>query len=133
MLQRLGGDDRTCQGGELRPLEVTTAARLAVLPDVPAVAEFLPSYEASIVAPRNTHIVNKLNQEINLALADTRIKQRIAALGDTPLALSAADFGKLIADETEKWGKVIRGGQHQSGVGRSAREPYSISPVSGSR
>jgi tripartite-type tricarboxylate transporter receptor subunit TctC len=80
---------------------------------IPA-AEFLPSYEAriyvGIVAPRNTpvDIVNKLNQEINLALADTGIKQRIAELGDTPLALSAADFGKLIVDDTEKWGRVIR-------------------------
>jgi tripartite-type tricarboxylate transporter receptor subunit TctC len=84
-----------------------------VLPDVPAVAEFLPSYEASIYirigAPKATpaEIVNKLNQEINLALADARIKQRIADAW-RHLALSAADFGKLIADETEKWGKVIR-------------------------
>jgi tripartite-type tricarboxylate transporter receptor subunit TctC len=104
------------RAGKLRPLAVTTAARLAVLPDVPAVAEFLPSYEASIyigiAAPKATpaEIVNKLNQEIHLALADATIKQHIAELGDTPLALSAADFSKLIAVETEKWRKVIRGG-----------------------
>jgi tripartite-type tricarboxylate transporter receptor subunit TctC len=102
------------RAGKLRPLAVTTATRLAVLPDVPTIGEFMPGYEASIyvgiVAPRNTPvgIVNTLNQEINLALADARIKQRIADLGDATLALSAADFGKLIADETEKWGKVIR-------------------------
>jgi tripartite-type tricarboxylate transporter receptor subunit TctC len=101
--------------GKLRPLAVTTATRAAVLPDVPAMAEFLPAYEASIyvgiVAPRDTpaEIVMRLNQEINLALADPKIKQRIAELADTPLSLSAADFGKLIADETEKWGNVIRG------------------------
>jgi tripartite-type tricarboxylate transporter receptor subunit TctC len=100
--------------GKLRPLAVTTATRAAVLPDVPAMAEFLPAYEASIyvgiVAPRNTpaEIVSRLNQEINLALADPKIKQRISELADTPLSLSAVEFGKLIADETEKWGKVIR-------------------------
>jgi tripartite-type tricarboxylate transporter receptor subunit TctC len=93
---------------------VTTATRAAVLPDVPAMAEFLPTYEASIyvgiVAPRNTpaEIVSRLNQEINLALADPKMKQRITELADTPLSLSTVEFGKLIADETEKWAKVIR-------------------------
>jgi tripartite-type tricarboxylate transporter receptor subunit TctC len=100
--------------GKLRALAVTTATRAAALPDVPAMAEFLPTYEASIyvgiVAPRNTQadIVGRLNQDINLALADPKMKQRIAELGDTPLSLSVADFTKLIADETEKWSKVIR-------------------------
>jgi tripartite-type tricarboxylate transporter receptor subunit TctC len=100
--------------GKLRPLAVTTPTRAAMLPDVPAMAEFLPTYEASIyvgiVAPRSTpaDIVSRLNQDINLALADPKMKQRIAELADTPLSLSAAEFGKLIADETEKWGKVIR-------------------------
>jgi tripartite-type tricarboxylate transporter receptor subunit TctC len=100
--------------GRLRALAVTTATRAAALPDVPAMAEFLPSYEASIyvgiVAPRNTpaDIVGRLNQDINRALVDPKLQQRIAALGDTPLSLSVADFGKLIADETEKWSKVIR-------------------------
>jgi tripartite-type tricarboxylate transporter receptor subunit TctC len=100
--------------GKLRPLAVTTATRAAVLPDVPAMAEFLPTYEASIyvgiVAPRNTpaEIVSRLNQEINLALSDPKIKQRITELADTPLSLSTVEFGKLITDETEKWAKVIR-------------------------
>ena len=85
-----------------------------MLPDVPTVSEFIPGYEASSVygvgAPKNTpaEIVNKLNKEINAALADPKIKARFAALGGTVLRGSPADFGKLIADETEKWGKVIR-------------------------
>jgi tripartite-type tricarboxylate transporter receptor subunit TctC len=99
---------------KLRPLAVTTATRLAVLPDIPALAEFLPTYEASIfvgiVAPRDTpaQIISKLNQEINLALADSKITRRIAELGDTPLSLSSSEFAKLINDETDKWGQVIR-------------------------
>ena len=98
---------------KLRALAVTTAARVPVLPEIPALAEFLPSYDASIyvgiVAPRSTptEIISKLNQEINLALANARITRRIAELGDTPLSLSNSEFGKLMADETEKWGKVI--------------------------
>jgi tripartite-type tricarboxylate transporter receptor subunit TctC len=102
------------RAGKLRPLAVTSAIRAAVLPDVPAMVEFLPTYEASIyvgiVAPRNTpaEIVSRLNQEINFALADPKMKQRITELADIPLSLSSAEFGKLIADETEKWGKVIR-------------------------
>src|SRR6266403_840034 len=93
---------------------IGSATRIAVLPDLPALAEFLPGYEASIfvgiVAPHNTpaEITGKLNQEINLALADARITRRIAELGDTPLSLSSSEFAKLIADETEKWGNVIR-------------------------
>jgi tripartite-type tricarboxylate transporter receptor subunit TctC len=100
--------------GKLRALAVTSATRAAALPEVPAMAEFLPTYEASIyvgiVAPRNTppDIIGRLNQEINIALTDPKIKQRIAELADTPLALSVAGFTKLISDETEKWGKVIR-------------------------
>jgi len=103
------------RAGRVRALAVTSATRAAALPEVPAMAEFLPTYEASvfvgIVAPHNTpaEIVGRLNQEINLALADPRIRQRIAELADTPLSLSVADFARLIADETEKWGKVIRG------------------------
>ena len=102
------------RAGKLRPLAVTTATRLAVLPDIPAFAEFLPTYEASIfvgiVAPRDTpaQIISKLNQEINLALADAKMTRRIAELGDTPLSLSSSEFAKLINDETEKWGQVIR-------------------------
>ena len=100
--------------GKLRALAVTSATRATALPEVPAMAEFLPTYEASIyvgiVAPRNTppDIIGRLNQEINIALTDPKIKQRIAELADTPLALSVAGFTKLISDETEKWGKVIR-------------------------
>jgi tripartite-type tricarboxylate transporter receptor subunit TctC len=93
---------------------VTTATRVLALPGIPALAEFLPGYDASIyvgiVVPRATpaEIISKLNQEINLALADSRITRRITELGDTPLSLSSSEFAKLIADETEKWGKVIR-------------------------
>ena len=102
------------RAGKLRALAVTGATRAAVLPDVPALAEFLPGYEASIfvgiAAPRNTpgEIIDKLHLEINLALSDSRITLRIADLGDTPLSLSTSEFAKLIVDETEKWGKVIR-------------------------
>jgi tripartite-type tricarboxylate transporter receptor subunit TctC len=100
--------------GRLRALAVSTATRVPALPDVPALAEFLPGYEASLyvglAAPRGTsaEIVELLNQEINRALADPKMLQRIGELGDTPLPLSVSAFAKLIADETEKWGKVIR-------------------------
>jgi tripartite-type tricarboxylate transporter receptor subunit TctC len=102
------------RAGKLRALAVTTATRSPVLPDIPTVHEFVPGYESSfwtgIGAPKNTpaEIVDKLNKEINAALADHKIKARLADLGSTPVAGSATDFGKLIADETEKWGKVIR-------------------------
>jgi tripartite-type tricarboxylate transporter receptor subunit TctC len=99
---------------QVRALAVTSTARNDVLPDVPALAEFVPGYEASnwwgIAAPKATpaEIVEMLNREINAAFADAKIKARLAALGGPPLAGSAADFAKLIAGETEKWGKVIR-------------------------
>ena len=102
------------RAGRLRALAVTTATRSEVLPDVPTVGEFVPGYEASawygIGAPKATpaEIVDKLNKEINAALADPKMKARLADLGGTPLLGSPADFGKLIAEETEKWGKVIR-------------------------
>jgi tripartite-type tricarboxylate transporter receptor subunit TctC len=102
------------RAGKLRALAVTTATRSEALPDIPTVSDFVPGYEASawygIGAPRNTpaEIVDKLNKEINAALADPKIKARLADLGGTVLGGSPADFGKLIADETEKWGKVIR-------------------------
>jgi tripartite-type tricarboxylate transporter receptor subunit TctC len=102
------------RAGKLRALAVTTATRSPVLPDIPTVHEFVPGYESSfwtgIGAPKNTpaEIVDKLNKEINAALADHKIKARLADLGSTPVVGSATDFGKLIADETEKWGKVIR-------------------------
>jgi tripartite-type tricarboxylate transporter receptor subunit TctC len=102
------------RAGKLRPLAVTTAARSEALPDLPPVGDFVPGYEAStwqgLGAPGNTpaEIVDKLNKEINAALTDPKIKARLADLGGTVLSGSPADFGRLIADETEKWGKVIR-------------------------
>ena len=93
---------------------MTTATRSEALPDVPTVGEFVPGYEASgwfgFGAPRNTpaEIVDRLNKEINAGLADPKMKARLADLGGTVLAGSPADFGKLIADETEKWGKVVK-------------------------
>jgi tripartite-type tricarboxylate transporter receptor subunit TctC len=104
------------RAGKLRALAVTSPARATVLPDVPAMAEFLPEYEASIyvgiAAPRDTpvEIVEKLNKTINLAFADKRITQRIAELGDALLSLSTSDFAKLVVAETEKWRKVIAAG-----------------------
>ena len=101
-------------GGKLRALAVTAAVRSAVLPDVAAVGEFVPGYEASdwfgIGAPKKTDpaIIEKLNKEIAGALADPQLVGRIEKLGGTPLVLSPAAFGKHLADETEKWGKVIR-------------------------
>jgi tripartite-type tricarboxylate transporter receptor subunit TctC len=102
------------RAGRLRALAITAATRSDVLPDVPTVDEFVPGYEAStwygIGAPKATpaEIVEKLNKEINASLADPKLKARLADLGGDVLALSPADFGRLIADETEKWGKVIR-------------------------
>ena len=99
--------------GKLKALAVATAARLEALPEVPTVAESLPGFEASgwcgVVAPRNTpsEITDRLHQEINVGLGDSRIRSRLADLGVTLLAGSTAQFGKLIADETEKWGKVV--------------------------
>jgi tripartite-type tricarboxylate transporter receptor subunit TctC len=100
--------------GKLRPLAVTTATRWEGLPDIPTVNDFVSGYEASAVfglgAPKNTpvEIVDKLNKEINAGLADPKIKARLADLGVTVLSGSPADFGKVIADETEKWAKVIK-------------------------
>ena len=100
--------------GRLRPLAVTTVTRLEVLPDIPTVGEFVPGYEASgwqgIGAPRNTpaDIVDRLNREVNVGLADPKMKSRLADLGGTVLAGSPAAFEKFIADETEKWAEVIR-------------------------
>jgi tripartite-type tricarboxylate transporter receptor subunit TctC len=101
------------RAGRLRALAVTSPTRAAVLPDVPAMAEFFPGYEASIyvgiAAPHGTpmDVVEKLNKTINLALADPAITRRIADLGDAPLSLSTSEFAQLVSDETEKWRKVI--------------------------
>jgi tripartite-type tricarboxylate transporter receptor subunit TctC len=100
--------------GKLRPLAVTPATRVELLPDIPTVGEFVPGYEAvgwqGVGAPRTTpvEIIDKLNKEINAGLADPRIKARIADLGYTVLASSPADFGRFIAAYTEKWAKVIK-------------------------
>jgi tripartite-type tricarboxylate transporter receptor subunit TctC len=100
--------------GKLRALGITTATRSEALPDIPTIGEFVPGYEASSVfglgAPRNTPVetIDKLNKEINAALADSQFKVRLSKLDGTMLGGSPADFSKLIADETEKWGKVIR-------------------------
>jgi tripartite-type tricarboxylate transporter receptor subunit TctC len=102
------------RAGSLRPLAVTTATRSEALPNIPTVGEFIPGYEASSVtglgAPKNTptEIVDKLNKEINAGLADPKIKARLADLGSMVLAGSPTDFGTLLAEETEKWGRVVR-------------------------
>jgi tripartite-type tricarboxylate transporter receptor subunit TctC len=102
------------RAGKLRALGVTTATRSEVLPEIPTVGEFVPGYEATawfgIGAPKNTpaEIVYKLNNEIDAGLADPELKGRLADLGGSPMPMTPADFGKFIADETEKWGKVIR-------------------------
>jgi tripartite-type tricarboxylate transporter receptor subunit TctC len=102
------------RAGRLRPLAVTTPTRADVLPDIPTVGDFVPGYEATswfgVGVPRNTpaEIIDKLNSEINAALADPKIKARLLDLGGTVLPGSPADFRKLIADETEKWAKVVK-------------------------
>ena len=102
------------KAGKIRPLAVTSMVRAEVLPDLPTVADYVPGYEASawygIGAPKgiSTEIVDKLNREINAILADPTTKTRLAGLGASLLPGSPADFGKLVTDETEKWGKVIR-------------------------
>jgi tripartite-type tricarboxylate transporter receptor subunit TctC len=121
----LGGQVQVCfdpitgsvgyiRAGNLRALAVTTATRSDALPDIPTVGEFVPGYEATqwfgIGAPDKTpaDIIDKLNKEINSGLADPAVKARLADLGGTPLSSSPADFSKLIADEIEKWAKVIK-------------------------
>jgi tripartite-type tricarboxylate transporter receptor subunit TctC len=102
------------RAGKLRALAVTTAARSAELPDLPPIGDFLPGYEASVFygigAPKNTppEVVERLNTEINAGLADSKLKARLTDLGGAILPGSPAEFGKLIASETEKWAKVIK-------------------------
>ena len=102
------------RAGKLRALAVTTATRSEALPDIPTVGEFVPGYEASVWfglgVPKGTpaEVINKLNQETNAALTDIKIKARMAESGGTVLPGSPADFGNLIAEETEKWSKVVR-------------------------
>jgi tripartite-type tricarboxylate transporter receptor subunit TctC len=102
------------RAGKLRALAVTTAARSEALPDIPTMNDFVPGYEASswqgVVATKNTpaEIVVGLNKEINAGLADAKLRARLADMGGTVIPGSPAEFGKFVADETEKWGKVIR-------------------------
>jgi tripartite-type tricarboxylate transporter receptor subunit TctC len=102
------------RAGKLRALAVTTAARVEVLPEIPPVGDFVSGYEASgwngIIAPKSTptEIVEKLNNEINAVVADPSIKARLAGLGVIPMSMTPAQFGKLIANETEKWAKVVK-------------------------
>jgi tripartite-type tricarboxylate transporter receptor subunit TctC len=102
------------RAGKLRALAVTTAARSPALPDIPTVGEFVPGYEAStwqgLGAPKSTpaEIIEKLNREINAGLADPRINERLADTGAAPFTGSPGDFGKFMADETEKWAKVVK-------------------------
>ena len=102
------------RAGRLRALAVSAPRRLDVLPDLPTVGEFVPGFEtaafAGLGAPKGTaaDVVEKLNREMNAGLADPKLKARIAELGGVPLPVSAAEFGKIIADETEKWAKVVK-------------------------
>jgi tripartite-type tricarboxylate transporter receptor subunit TctC len=102
------------KAGKLRPLAVTTATRLDVLPDVPVVADFVPGYEASgfagIGAPKNTpaDIIALLNKELNAGLADSKVRDRIVDLGGTVVGGTPAEFGAIISEATEKWAKVIK-------------------------
>ena len=114
MIEPIAGPLEHIRAGKLRGLAVTTTTRSEALPDLPTLEMFVPGYEASpwygLGAPKNTsiEIVDKLNREINAAFADPKMAHQIAELGGTPLAGSPADFGNLIADETEKWGKVVK-------------------------
>jgi tripartite-type tricarboxylate transporter receptor subunit TctC len=114
MFSPLSSSIEYVRAGKLRALAVTTAARSEALPDLPTVGEFIPGYEASgwfgVGAPRKVpvEIVDKLNQEINAGLADSKLKARLADLGSAVFAGSPSDFARHIAAETEKWGKVIQ-------------------------
>ena len=102
------------RAGKLRPLAVTTETRADALPDVPSLSESVPGFEVSswfgigVRTGTPKHIIDKLNTQINAALADPVLKARLSGLGNTPLGGSAADFGKLVADETDKWARVIK-------------------------
>ena len=110
----MSGSIEYVKAGKLGALAVTTAIRSEALPDIPTVAEFVPGYEAStwygVAAPKNTpaEILDKLNKEITAGLADPKMKARLVELGGTALSRSAADFGKVITEETEKWGEVVK-------------------------
>ena len=109
-----GSSIQYIKADKLRPLAVTTRERIALLPDLPTLREFIPDYEASswngLTAPKNTppDIIEKLNREINAAMADPKIKSRIVDLGGPPIIAPPADFGTIIAEDTAKWAKVIQ-------------------------
>ena len=109
------------RAGKVRALAVTTSTRSEALPDVPTVGDFVPGYEASVWfgvgAPGNTpaEIVGTLNKEINAGLANPRIKARLADLGAVPMSMTPAEYGKFVADEVEKWGKVVRAANIKAG------------------
>jgi tripartite-type tricarboxylate transporter receptor subunit TctC len=114
MFDAIGSAVPQIQAGALRALGVTANGRLRVLPDVPAISDVVPGFVVTgwvgIGAPKGTpaDVVERLHQEINAALADPSIKARMADLGSEPITGSIADFSKLIADETEKWAKVVK-------------------------
>jgi tripartite-type tricarboxylate transporter receptor subunit TctC len=114
LFDNLPGSIEFVRTGQLRALGVTTAKRSDALPEVPSISEIMPGYEASvwygIAAPRNTpaEVITALNNAFTAALADPKIQTRIAELGGTPMPMSPAEFGRLVADETEKWGSVVR-------------------------
>src|SRR6516165_8085720 len=114
LFDNLTGAMEFVRSGQLRGLGVTAGKRWESLPDVPAIAETVPGYEASVwyglVAPKETppEIIEKLNRAINLALTDRTVQARLAELGGEPMPMTPKEFGKLVIDETEKWGKVIR-------------------------
>jgi tripartite-type tricarboxylate transporter receptor subunit TctC len=114
MFDNIPSSLKQIRAGKLRPLAVTTASRAGALPGVPTVAEFVPGYEASgwygVGAPKGTPaaIVNFLNREINAALADPKMKARFEDISTDPLPTSPAEFGRHLADETEKWAKVVK-------------------------
>jgi tripartite-type tricarboxylate transporter receptor subunit TctC len=113
MFDTMPSSIQNIKAGKVSALAVTTASRAQALPELPTVGDFLPGYESSqwygLVAPRATptEIVDKLNKEVNAALADPTFKARLAEVGGTPLALSPAEFGKLIVEDTAKWAKVV--------------------------
>jgi tripartite-type tricarboxylate transporter receptor subunit TctC len=114
MFDAIGSAMPQIQAGTLRPLGVSATARLRVLPDIPPIGDVVPGYAVTgwlgIGVPKGTpaEIVERLNREVNAVLADPAFKARMADLGSDPLPGSPADFGKLVADETEKWGKVVK-------------------------
>jgi tripartite-type tricarboxylate transporter receptor subunit TctC len=114
MFGNMGPSIEHIRAGELRALAVTTTTRSEVLPDIPTVGDFVPGYEASpwegLGAPKNTpaEVIDRLNKEVNAALADPKVRARLAEFSAVPIPMTPAQFGKLIADETEKWAKVVK-------------------------